>query len=300
MSRVTPSGLSSTARLGAAERPEPPREHAIAVIAVTTQAARHAAARAITGWVTRARLTRSRSPKSPGIELPPVSEQPPAPVATLPSVPEMQRRVDDALGAIAEVTDELGARFAAAGEQIALVGGPVRDAMLGRLHHDLDFTTSARPEVTERLLKGWADATVGHGPGLRHDRRPQGRLPGRDHHLPLRGVRRVLPQAERGLRGHPRRRPRPARLHRQRDGGLAARQRRRGPLRRGGRPGPRAAAHAGPPGGLLLRRPAADDAGRPFRRPARLLRRPGRGRRDDGDGRAGSRSCRPSGSATSW
>jgi poly(A) polymerase len=70
----------------------------------------------------------------------------------------MQRRVDDALGAIADVTDELGARFTAAGEQIALVGGPVRDAMLGRLHHDLDFTTSARPEVTERLLKGWADA----------------------------------------------------------------------------------------------------------------------------------------------
>ncbi len=30
--------------------------------------------------------------------------------------------------------------------------------MLGRLQNDLDFTTSARPEVTERLLKGWADA----------------------------------------------------------------------------------------------------------------------------------------------
>jgi poly(A) polymerase len=50
------------------------------------------------------------------------------------------------------------ARFAAAGEEIALVGGPVRDAMLGRLQNDLDFTTSARPEVTERLLKGWGDA----------------------------------------------------------------------------------------------------------------------------------------------
>jgi poly(A) polymerase len=34
----------------------------------------------------------------------------------------------------------------------------VRDAMLGRLQTDLDFTTSARPETTERLLKGWADA----------------------------------------------------------------------------------------------------------------------------------------------
>ncbi|MBY9074158.1 CCA tRNA nucleotidyltransferase [Nocardioides sp. WL0053] len=59
---------------------------------------------------------------------------------------------------IAPVIDELGARFEAAGEQIALVGGPVRDAMLGRLQNDLDFTTSARPEVTEKLVEGWADA----------------------------------------------------------------------------------------------------------------------------------------------
>jgi poly(A) polymerase len=57
-----------------------------------------------------------------------------------------------------ELVDELGERFTAAGEQIALVGGPVRDAMLGRLHNDLDFTTSARPEVTEKVLGGWADA----------------------------------------------------------------------------------------------------------------------------------------------
>ena len=60
---------------------------------------------------------------------------------------------------ISPVIDELGARFTGAGEQIALVGGPVRDAMLGRLHNDLDFTTSARPDTTERLLDGWADAT---------------------------------------------------------------------------------------------------------------------------------------------
>lgn len=59
---------------------------------------------------------------------------------------------------VAPVIDELGARFSAAGEQIALVGGPVRDAMLGRLQNDLDFATSARPEVTERLVKGWAEA----------------------------------------------------------------------------------------------------------------------------------------------
>jgi len=58
----------------------------------------------------------------------------------------------------APVVDDLGARFRTAGEEIALVGGPVRDAMLGRLHNDLDFTTSAPPEVTEKLLEGWADA----------------------------------------------------------------------------------------------------------------------------------------------
>ncbi len=71
---------------------------------------------------------------------------------------EVQSRAVRELLRIAPVIDELGARFEAAGEEIALVGGPVRDAMLGRLQQDLDFTTSARPEVTERLLQGWADA----------------------------------------------------------------------------------------------------------------------------------------------
>jgi poly(A) polymerase len=71
---------------------------------------------------------------------------------------QVQARAVSELLRIAPVIDELGERFAAAGEQIALVGGPVRDAMLGRLQNDLDLTTSARPEVTERLLKGWADA----------------------------------------------------------------------------------------------------------------------------------------------
>jgi poly(A) polymerase len=74
-------------------------------------------------------------------------------------ITDVQARVVAELARIAPVTEELGRRFAAAGEEIALVGGPVRDAMLGRLHNDLDFTTSARPEVTERLVKGWAEAT---------------------------------------------------------------------------------------------------------------------------------------------
>lgn len=74
------------------------------------------------------------------------------------TIVEVQRRVGDELTRIGPVIDELGKRFAAAGEELALVGGPVRDAMLGRLQNDLDFTTSARPEKTEKLLAGWVDA----------------------------------------------------------------------------------------------------------------------------------------------
>lgn len=74
------------------------------------------------------------------------------------NIAEVQRRVASELDRLGPVIDELGQMFADAGEQIALVGGPVRDAMLGRSHNDLDFTTSARPEVTERLVTGWASA----------------------------------------------------------------------------------------------------------------------------------------------
>ena len=56
------------------------------------------------------------------------------------------------------VLAELGGLFAAAGHELALVGGPVRDALLGRRVSDLDLTTSARPDDVERLVAGWADA----------------------------------------------------------------------------------------------------------------------------------------------
>ncbi|HEX3784393.1 MAG TPA: CCA tRNA nucleotidyltransferase [Pseudonocardiaceae bacterium] len=59
---------------------------------------------------------------------------------------------------LAPVADELAARFAAAGHSLYLVGGSVRDALLGRHSHDLDFTTDARPQQILAALAGWADA----------------------------------------------------------------------------------------------------------------------------------------------
>ena len=61
--------------------------------------------------------------------------------------------------AVYPVARELGARFAAAGHELYLVGGTVRDTLLARTEQpDLDFATSARPEDTEKVLKGWAEA----------------------------------------------------------------------------------------------------------------------------------------------
>lgn len=56
------------------------------------------------------------------------------------------------------VADELGRRFAAAGFELYLVGGSVRDALCGRTGQDLDFTTNARPEQIRAVLEPWADA----------------------------------------------------------------------------------------------------------------------------------------------
>lgn len=62
----------------------------------------------------------------------------------------------DALRAIAASAPvaTLAAAFAERGHELALVGGPVRDALLGRPVTDLDFTTSARPDETREILDG--------------------------------------------------------------------------------------------------------------------------------------------------
>ena len=59
------------------------------------------------------------------------------------------------LGALAEspVVATLARAFADAGFDLAIVGGPVRDALIGRETHDLDFTTDARPDDILRIVK---------------------------------------------------------------------------------------------------------------------------------------------------
>lgn len=60
--------------------------------------------------------------------------------------------------ATAEPLASLAQRFEAAGHELALVGGPVRDAFLGRPVHDLDLATSARPDDIVRLVRPLSDA----------------------------------------------------------------------------------------------------------------------------------------------
>ncbi|MEQ6896173.1 CCA tRNA nucleotidyltransferase [Microbacterium sp. KR10-403] len=57
----------------------------------------------------------------------------------------------DALAASPAVAS-LAEAFAAAGRELALVGGPVRDALLGRVTHDLDFTTDAQPDEILKIV----------------------------------------------------------------------------------------------------------------------------------------------------
>ncbi len=61
--------------------------------------------------------------------------------------------------AAAPVTATLAEAFAAAGYELAIVGGPVRDALLGRTTNDLDYTTDARPDDILRIVSPIATAT---------------------------------------------------------------------------------------------------------------------------------------------
>ncbi|GLP81570.1 CCA tRNA nucleotidyltransferase [Mycobacterium antarcticum] len=73
---------------------------------------------------------------------------------------------------------ELGQLFAEAGHELYLVGGSVRDALLDRPVSDLDFTTDARPDRVQQVVRRWADGlwdtgidfgTIGVGKGVGRD-----------------------------------------------------------------------------------------------------------------------------------
>ena len=78
--------------------------------------------------------------------------------ASAPAPAPLLRAAVAALAPQLGLLTELGERFVGAGHELALVGGPVRDAFLGRTSPDLDFTTDASPDQTLALIRGWADA----------------------------------------------------------------------------------------------------------------------------------------------
>jgi poly(A) polymerase len=61
------------------------------------------------------------------------------------------------LATISPLADEMGGLFAAAGHELALVGGPVRDVFLGRKSGDFDLTTDAPPDRVLEITRDWAD-----------------------------------------------------------------------------------------------------------------------------------------------
>jgi poly(A) polymerase len=98
-----------------------------------------------------------------------VSADPPRRPEPLPVPPAVQQTVRDLVD-VSPVLVELGRRFTAAGFQVHLVGGSVRDALLAaevsgvaQPPGDLDLTTDARPEQTLEVLRGFASSTWNTG-----------------------------------------------------------------------------------------------------------------------------------------
>jgi poly(A) polymerase len=73
--------------------------------------------------------------------------------------------VPERLRHLVEETADIAERFDDAGKRLYLVGGIVRDALLGRRgdDRDLDFTTDALPDEIEAVVRGWADAVWTQG-----------------------------------------------------------------------------------------------------------------------------------------
>jgi poly(A) polymerase len=87
----------------------------------------------------------------------------------VPYVPDLSASQHQAISdmlRISPIADELGAMFAHSGHELSLVGGSVRDALLGHPGDDLDFATSARPDEVVRIGGAWADSLWETGIGF--------------------------------------------------------------------------------------------------------------------------------------
>ena len=76
--------------------------------------------------------------------------------------------VPDRFAAVLDELAPIAARFREAGHRLYIVGGSVRDLMIGRVdpaspEFDIDLTTDARPEAIKACVNGWADAVWNQG-----------------------------------------------------------------------------------------------------------------------------------------
>ena len=166
-----------------------------------------------------------------------VPDRPSAVTATTPPHRPLLEAAVARLAPVLPMLTELGELFAAAGHELALVGGPVRDAFLGRVSPDLDFTTDARPDEILAIGAGWADAhwDIGREFGT------IGLRKGAARQLEITTYRadtydRTSRKPEVMFGDTPRGRPRAPRLHGQRHGDPAAEPRVRRRARRPRRP----------------------------------------------------------------
>ena len=204
--------------------------------------------------------------------------------------PVIPERLRSSLQPVLDAVAPLAERFAAADHRLYLVGGIVRDLLVGRQlgELDIDLTTDARPEEIKALLAGHVDSvwTQGERFGTIGAKLGDWTVEITTHRAEVYLPETRKPEVTFSDRG--RSRPVPPRLHRQRHGAGPARAPAHRPVRRRRRPRRRPPAHAAGPRGVVQRRPPAHAAGGPL--PRRL--RPGPERR------AGRR--RAPGWATDW
>ena len=75
----------------------------------------------------------------------------------MPNPSDIAKKLRD-LVKVEPVALDLATRFDRAGKALYLVGGSVRDAILGKRAGDMDFATDAKPDEVLEIVRGWSDA----------------------------------------------------------------------------------------------------------------------------------------------